>query len=51
MAQVYSDMPARIYCCRIVDYYARHFEDIDRDVFTLFVVGQSCPRDDLGWVF
>ena len=50
IAQVYFVMPARIYCCRVVDDYARHFEDIDRDIFAPFVVGESYPHDDLGWV-
>ena len=40
IAQVYSVVPACIYCCRVVDDCAHHFEDIDRDIFAPFVVGE-----------
>jgi hypothetical protein len=49
--QVYSIVPTRIYCRCINDNYAHHFEDINGDIFAPFIVGESCPFDNLSWVF
>ncbi len=51
MNQVDSIMPTRIYGRRVIDNYAHHFKDINGDTFTPFIVGKSCPFDNLGWVF
>jgi hypothetical protein len=51
MTQVYPIMPARIYCRRVIDNHTHHFKDIDGNIFSPFVVGESCLCDNLGRIF
>jgi len=51
MTQVYPVVPADIYCGRVVNNHARHFKDIDRNVFAPFIVGKCGSCDNLDWVF
>ncbi len=51
MTQVYPIVSARIYCRPVIDNHAQHFEDIDEDIFAPFIVGESCPCNNLGWIF
>jgi len=50
MTQVYPIVPTRIYYHRVIDNHAHHFKDIDGDIFAPFIVGESCPCDNLGWI-
>jgi hypothetical protein len=50
MTEVVFITPARMYCGRIIDDYACHFEDIDGNVFTPFVVCEGSPFHNLGWI-
>jgi len=51
MTQDYPIMPACIFCRHVIDNHANHFKDIDGDVFAPFIVGKSCPCNNLGRIF
>jgi hypothetical protein len=48
MANFVFITPARMYCGRIIDDYARHLKDIDGNVLTPFIVCEGSPFHNLG---